>query len=76
MLAGALLVALPIVKGTAYSLYPVAGIALLVTLWRHHRRADIPGWAALVAVALVLREASVRFAHVFHPAAVSSSTAA
>ncbi len=74
LLAGALLVALPVVKGTAYSIYPVAGIALLVTLWRHHRRADIPGWAALVAIVLVLREASVRFAHVFHPAAVSSST--
>ena len=40
LLTGALVVALPIVKGTAYSLYPVAGVALLATLWRHHRRAD------------------------------------
>jgi hypothetical protein len=74
LLAGALLVALPVVKGTAYSLYPVAGIALLATLWRHHRRADIPGWTALVATTLVLRESSARFAHVFHPAAAGSST--
>ena len=29
-----------VVKGTAYSLYPVAAIALLATLWRHHRRAE------------------------------------
>ncbi len=73
LLAGALLVALPVVKDTVYSLYPVAGIVLLVTLWRHHRRADIPGWTALVATVLVLREASARFAHVFHPAAGSSA---
>src|SRR6202022_461155 len=31
VLAGALLVALPIIKGTAYSLYPVAGVALVAT---------------------------------------------
>ena len=74
LLAGALLVGLPVVKGTAYSLYPVAGIVLLATLWRHHRRADIPGWTALVATALALRESSARFAHVFHPAAVGAST--
>ena len=74
LLAGALLVGLPVVKGTAYSLYPVAGIVLLATLWRHHRRADIPGWTALVATALALRESSARFAHVFHPAAVGTST--
>ncbi len=74
LLAGALLVGLPVVKGTAYSLYPVAGIVLLATLWRHHRRADIPGWTALVATALALRESSALFAHVFHPAAVGAST--
>ena len=74
LLAGAVLVGLPVVKGTAYSLYPVAGIALLATLWRHHSRREIPGWTALVATVLVLREASARFAHAFHPAAVSSST--
>ena len=38
-----LLLALPLVKGTAYSLYPVAGVALLAVLWRHHRRSDAAG---------------------------------
>ena len=74
LLVGALLVALPVVKGTAYSLYPVAGIALLATLWRHHSRADIPGWTALVATALALRESAARFAHVFRPAPAGAST--
>ncbi len=69
LLTGALLLALPIVKGTAYSLYPVAGIALLATLYRHHRRADIPGWSALAVAAVVVRELSVHVAHIFHPAA-------
>ncbi len=32
---------LPVVKGTAYSLYPVAVVALVATLWRHHRRDQI-----------------------------------
>jgi Predicted membrane protein (DUF2142) len=47
-LIGALLIVLPLVKATVYSLYPVAALALLVALWRHHRRSDLAGWAALV----------------------------
>jgi hypothetical protein len=50
-LTGALLLLLPIVKGTAYSLYPVAALAFVIALWRHHRREQLPGWAALVAAA-------------------------
>ena len=76
LLTGGLLIALPIVKGTAYSLYPVVGIALLATLYRHHRRAGIPGWAALAAAALVVRELSVHIAHIFHPAAGPANLAA
>ncbi len=76
LLAGGLLLALPIVKGTAYSLYPVAGIALLATLYRHHRRAEAPGWAALAVAALAARELSVRLAHVFHPVATAASAGA
>ena len=49
LMTGGLLVVLPIVKGTAYAIYPVAGIALLATLWRHHRRTDLAGWSALGA---------------------------
>ena len=73
LLTGGLLIVLPIVKGTAYSLYPVVGIALLATLYRHHRRADIRGWAALAVGALAIRELSVRLAHVFRPAAASAA---
>jgi hypothetical protein len=47
VLAGALLIVLPIVKGTAYSLYPVAAIAFGATLWRHHRRSDAVGWVGV-----------------------------
>jgi hypothetical protein len=67
LMTGALLLALPIVKGTAYSLYPVAAIALVATLWRHHRRAEAPGWAALAASALAVRELSVNLAGIFRP---------
>ena len=34
---GALLVVLPIVKETAYSLYPIVGLALAAAVYRHHR---------------------------------------
>jgi hypothetical protein len=46
LLTGGLLLALPLVKGTAYSLYPVAGVAFLAALWRHHRRCRHEGGAA------------------------------
>jgi 4-amino-4-deoxy-L-arabinose transferase-like glycosyltransferase len=49
LLAGAVLLALPAIKGTAYSLYPVAAIALLATSWRH--RVQIRGWALFAAAA-------------------------
>ena len=62
---GALLVALPIVKGTAFSLYPVAGVALLVTAWRHHRRADAAGWAGIAAGAAAAYGLSALLSGVF-----------
>ncbi|HEY4428057.1 MAG TPA: DUF2142 domain-containing protein [Solirubrobacteraceae bacterium] len=68
-LAGLLLIALPIIKGTAYSLYPVAAVALVATLWRHHRRADLAGLGVLAATALALREISVHLAGVFRNSA-------
>jgi hypothetical protein len=73
LLAGALLIALPIVKGTAYSLYPVAGLALVATLWRHHRRADLPGLGAFAVAALAVREVSVNLAGVFRPSAAAAT---
>ncbi|MGO8905173.1 MAG: hypothetical protein ACLQMH_06050 [Solirubrobacteraceae bacterium] len=58
LLTGGLLILLPIVKGTAYSLYPVAALAVLVALWRHHRRSDAVGWAGFAVGALAVRELS------------------
>jgi hypothetical protein len=55
LLAGALLIVLPIVKGTAYALYPVVAVALLATLWRHHRRTDAAGIAAFGLSAIAMR---------------------
>ncbi len=60
LLTGALLAALPHVKGTVYSLYPVVGIALLATVWRHHRRSQVAGWGALAVAAVAVRELLVR----------------
>jgi len=54
LLTGALVILLPLVKGTAYSLYPVAAIAFLVALLRHHRRSDAAGWAGLALGALAV----------------------
>jgi Predicted membrane protein (DUF2142) len=64
LLTGALLALLPIVKGTAYELYPVAALALLIALLRHHRRADAPGWAALAAAGIGVREVSAHLSGV------------
>ena len=75
LLTGALLIALPIVKATALSLYPVAGLAFLVAVWRHHRRrADLLGWVGLALGALIVQELQVHLSGVFHP--VSSTATA
>lgn len=64
-LTGAVLILLPNVKGTGLSLYPVAGLVFLLALWRHHRRSDLLGWAALAIVAVALGELA---SHVLNPA--------
>ena len=50
-LTGAVLLALPLIKGTGLSLYPVAVVALIAALWRHHARADVRGWIAFAVCA-------------------------
>jgi hypothetical protein len=65
LLTGALLIGLPIVKGTAYSLYPVAAIVLVVALWRHHRRSNAAGWVGLAAGIAVMQELAVHFSGSF-----------
>jgi heme exporter protein D len=68
LLTGGLLILLPIVKGTALSLYPIAGLALAISVWRHHRgRADVLGWVGLALGALVVHELSLHLSGTFHP---------
>jgi hypothetical protein len=64
LLTGGLLALLPIVKGTAYELYPVAAVALLLALSRHHRRTEAPGWAGVALGGIGVRELSVHLAGV------------
>lgn len=83
LLTGGLLVALPIVKQTAYSLYPVVGLALVAIVYRHHRhrspidgiddRPAIRGWAALALAAVAVRALSAALSGVFHPASAAAA---
>lgn len=74
LLTGALLVALPIVKETAFSLYPVVGLALIAILYRHHRRIEVRGWAALVGAAIAAGALSRGLSHVFRPTTASAAS--
>jgi hypothetical protein len=68
LLTGGLLALLPLVKGTAYSLYPVAAVAFVATLWRHHhRRAEAAGWGGLALAVVAARALSVRLDGLLHP---------
>jgi hypothetical protein len=73
-LTGALLVALPIVKGTGLSLYPVAGLVFIATLWRHHSREDLRAWLALALGALVVAELSSHVLSLLQPTASASGS--
>lgn len=73
LLTGGLLVTLPIVKETALSLYPVLALALIAIVYRHHRRADVRGWATLVVAAVAARVLSTGLSGVFHPASTSAA---
>jgi hypothetical protein len=44
---------MPVLKGTGYALYPLLLLALIVMLARRHRRADLPGYAALAGAFLL-----------------------
>jgi hypothetical protein len=75
LLTGALLIALPIVKGTGLSLYPVAGLVFAATLWRHHSRRDLRAWVALALGAIVVLELSAHVLSSLQPAAAASGSA-
>ena len=76
LLTGALLIALPIVKGTGLSLYPVAALVFLATLWRHHSRSDLLAWLGLLVGALAMAELSSHVLSVFQPASAATGSAA
>jgi hypothetical protein len=74
LLTGGLLVALPIVKETALSLYPVVALALVAIVYRHHRRVEARGWAALAGAAIAVGALSRGLAHVFRPSVASAAS--
>jgi hypothetical protein len=74
LLTGGLLVALPIVKQTAFSLYPVVALALIAIVYRHHRRAEIRGWATLAGAAIAVGALSRGLSHVFRPTTASAAS--
>jgi hypothetical protein len=75
-LCGALLLALPNIKGTGTSLYAVAAPVLLVVLWRHHARSDVPAWLALVAAAALTAGLSSILVSDLRPASSGGGSAA
>jgi hypothetical protein len=76
LLTGVVLIALPIVKGTGLSLYPVAALVFMATLWRHHSRADLHGFAALAIGGALVAELSAHVLSLVQPAASASGTGA
>jgi hypothetical protein len=52
---GVALAITPLMKGTGLAIYPAAAVGLIGILWRHHRRVDVPGWAAFAGAFVVLR---------------------
>jgi hypothetical protein len=71
-LTGVVLVALPLVKGTGESLYPVAGVVFLLALWRYHSRRDLLAWAALAIGGLAMSEVSTHVLGDLQPHAVAT----
>jgi 4-amino-4-deoxy-L-arabinose transferase-like glycosyltransferase len=76
LLTGALLAILPTIKGTALSLYPVAALVLLATLWRHRRRSDWLGLVALLLAGAVVAEVSVQALSGLQASSPATGTAA
>ena len=54
---GALLILAPLMKGTAYALWPAALVGVAGMLWRRHSRRDLPGYAGIVGAAAVVQAA-------------------
>jgi Predicted membrane protein (DUF2142) len=76
LLTGAVLAALPIVKGTGLSLYPVAGLVFIATLWRRHARSDLLAWLGLALGAVLVAALSDLVLSGLQPASSATGTAA
>src|SRR5437588_345312 len=75
-LTGAVLVALPIVKGTGLSLYPVAGLVFIASLWRRHSRSDLLGWLGVALGAVLVAEFSSLVLSSLQPASSATGSGA
>jgi Dolichyl-phosphate-mannose-protein mannosyltransferase len=75
LLTGAVLLAVPNIKGTGLSLYPVAALVFAATLWRRHGRRDLYAWAALALGAIVVGELSAHVLSDLQPAASATGSA-
>lgn len=71
-LTGAVLIALPIFKGTGLELYPVAALALAAALWRHHTRRDLYGLAGVGLGVVAMELVSAHVLHLLQPPASAS----
>ncbi len=76
IVTGVVLVALPAVKGTGLSLYPVAALVFIATLWRHHSRSDLPAWVALAVGAVAMTEVSTYLLGTFQPVSAATGSGA
>ena len=76
ILTGAVLIALPIVKATGLSLYPVAALVFIATLWRHHSRSDLRAWLALGVGAVVMLEISAHVLSSLQPVSAATGSSA
>jgi len=76
LITGVTLVALPLIKETGLSLYPVAALVLLAGLVMYHRRSDLAGWIALVVGAILMDEISVHVLSKLQPPAASNGFSA
>jgi hypothetical protein len=76
LLTGATLVAVPLVKQTGLSLYPVAVLALTGAFALHHGRSALRGWASLAAGAILMDEVSARVLSALQPPASANGFSA
>jgi hypothetical protein len=64
---GATLAIAPLMKETAYEIYPAVAVGVLGMIWRRHRFADASAWLAGAAAFLAVREGWSLLQPVFYP---------